>query len=197
MGSIPAQAGEPRWNRTRIRSASRVYPRAGGGTGNGARTVLGGRVYPRAGGGTGDPPLRYSPTGSIPAQAGEPRGNRLGVYPRAGGGTGVVRRIGVYPRAGGGTDMTGSIPAQAGEPSSDDVRWLTKRVYPRAGGGTDRRQRATRTMTVRAHRQGLSPRRRGNLVGPSGLPAAMGSIPAQAGEPLVTKSLNYLQCQRT
>ena len=71
-GSIPARAGEP---------------------GPGARETAASRVYPRAGGGT--PALGQidrSITGSIPARAGEPTAGAIstspsGVYPRAGGGT--------------------------------------------------------------------------------------------------------------
>ena len=92
FGSIPAQAGEPA-NWYCRSSASRVYPRAGGGT-----ELLMGREFahlglsPRRRGNRGRAPLPSRQGGSIPAQAGEPPPETksptvAGVYPRAGGGT--------------------------------------------------------------------------------------------------------------
>ena len=69
-GSIPACAGEPRTNFV----AFRVYPRVCGGTTGCAgetSSIITREVYPRVCGGTRRP-TRLSPTGSIPACAGEP-----------------------------------------------------------------------------------------------------------------------------
>ena len=114
------------------------------------------------------------PTGSIPAQAGEPStiacsSRQTKVYPRAGGGTSWIIELaelhtGLSPRRRGNQKRRwrpqawpGSIPAQAGEPC-----W--------SGSPTSREV-------------GLSPRRRGNPNPGSRLAARSGSIPAQAGEP--------------
>ena len=115
-----------------------------------------------------------SEAGSIPAQAGEPvAGNSL-------------------------DDVSGSIPAQAGEPRTAPSGPATTWVYPRAGGGTaaSRRVRSPRWVYPRAGggtssdsyiaslSWGLSPRRRGNPVACCNEIGRLGSIPAQAGEPL-------------
>ena len=72
----------------------------------------------------------------------------------------------------------GSIPAQAGEPGVGLAPVVRGRVYPRAGGGTP-----TATYTLSSAR-GLSPRRRGNLKRIIRFARLVGSIPAQAGEPM-------------
>ena len=132
-GSIPASAGEPRASRTG-RSGRGVYPRECGGTslctcclncskGLSPR-VRGNQVRPRR-----IPPIERS----IPASAGEPRGetplsSRPRVYPRECGGTLNVngnpfQRVGLSPRVRGNLVSgnarrfeDGSIPASAGEP---------------------------------------------------------------------------------
>ena len=133
-------------------------------------------------------------SGSIPAQAGEPksrssRERRTRVYPRAGGGTfdeASVRaaHTGLSPRRRGNRVgnrpddvVIGSIPAQAGEPRPPSTPWSRSGVYPRAGGGT------VQGRLVRAEGAGLSPRRRGNLAQSLGIERSTRSIPAQAGEP--------------
>ena len=58
-----------------------------------------------------------------------------------------------------------------------DGRLRPLRVYPRAGGGTSAARPPPRIL------QGLSPRRRGNPERVEEEAAALGSIPAQAGEP--------------
>ena len=138
---------------------------------------------------------------SIPAQAGEPvpwvlHGRRGGVYPRAGGGTQLTwtthtRGSGLSPRRRGNRDVDpcpcgdqGSIPAQAGEPAALFGGTHEYGVYPRAGGGTETIGRDV------FGKQGLSPRRRGNPFPISSRRFAMGSIPAQAGEP----SVNMPRC---
>ena len=70
-----------------------------------------------------------------------------------------------------------SIPAQVGEPLRLTFPQLPRRVYPRAGGGT----LIAPPMLVSFF--GLSPRRRGNRSVRPFPERAIGSIPAQAGEP--------------
>ena len=193
QGSIPAQAGEP----TRPGAgpaARRVYPRAGGGTGNAqeaAPTIPG--LSPRRRGNhvraRGSEPSQ----GSIPAQAGEPNSalvteSAIRVYPRAGGGTpraGLVvdRGQGLSPRRrgnpvvlGASAHLMGSIPAQAGEPTCSTGSRAIARVYPRAGGGTD--DAGMRSLPIA---QGLSPRRRGNRVGRVRLSAPRTRVYPRAG----------------
>ena len=132
---------------------------------------------------------------SIPACAGEPttpsgRQRRRAVYPRVCGGTGGAQgrcecRYGLSPRVRGNRTtpdrfalQVRSIPACAGEPRSSSMAVRTHEVYPRVCGGT-------LPSGGHAHvRQGLSPRVRGNLLGPRNQVAHHGSIPACAGEPL-------------
>ena len=71
----------------------------------------------------------------------------------------------------------GSIPAHAGEPGSGQTRQSPRRVYPRARGGTK-----FLPITIEAYK-GLSPRTRGNQKSRLPKEAAIGSIPAHAGEP--------------
>ena len=131
---------------------------------------------------------------SIPACAGEPlrgcrRSIRRGVYPRVCGGTlrspGLQRqRPGLSPRVrgnqgcvAGGSSTGGSIPACAGEPTRclDNLRLFG--VYPRVCGGTAGRRNRP------GHRQGLSPRVRGNRRSQPTPRRRLRSIPACAGEP--------------
>ena len=74
--------------------------------------------------------------------------------------------------------LEGSIPANAGEPVSYWHRRTKPRVYPRERGGT----RDWRTISLR--KRGLSPRTRGNPAHPPYRSPVIGSIPANAGEPL-------------
>ena len=112
----------------------------------------------------------------IPGVAGQ------GLSPRRRGNQALCERIESDP---------GSIPAQAGEPIHAYRSDGAIRVYPRAGGGTVSLLGSIGVL------MGLSPRRRGNLEGAVLQDRRLGSIPAQAGEPLVANSLNCLQCQRT
>ena len=57
-------------------------------------------------------------------------------------------------------------------------------VYPRAGGGTRIHRRAS------GRGSGLSPRRRGIRRLGEHLPHRAGSIPAQAGEPIMSVAVN-------
>ena len=194
IGSIPAQAGEPRPPSGALGNAQ-VYPRAGGGTVGGkvpANTAWG--LSPRRRGNRHRRDRAPSELGSIPAQAGEPRSEvtrrTIGeVYPRAGGGTadavaGAWPDEGLSPRRRGNQVLIprepedpGSIPAQAGEPAARGRDIPDPRVYPRAGGGT------IASRCPRQDTRGLSPRRRGNPGPRAVLRGLRGSIPAQAGEP--------------
>ena len=136
--------------------------------------------------------VRY--VGPIPAQAGEPSPPRSSpprtrAYPRAGGGTGLDlfgqdALQGLSPRRRGNllavhreAKTIGPIPAQAGEPRPVRPASTPIRAYPRAGGGT------TSDDTLLLDYQGLSPRRRGNLLSRGAGWIMGGPIPAQAGEP--------------
>ena len=140
----------------------RVYPRAGGGTGDLlAIHVFDRGLSPRRRGNRRSLLEHHRETGSIPAQAGEPRSRCL---------RSARRRV--YPRAGGGTMFSASIAH--GEEGLSPRR----RGNPRAGGGTG--IPGARRLAL----QGLSPRRRGNRIEVERIVAHVGSIPAQAGEPL-------------
>ena len=142
--------------------------------------------------------------GSIPARAGEPAVSsevvgRRGVYPRACGGTAATRREsaahdGLSPRVRGNPlpttcpPSTRSIPARAGEPH-DMESHLPTTVYPRACGGT------TWHRTMKAVREGLSPRVRGNLPHQLEPTTRHRSIPARAGEPRHRKPWALIRSQ--
>ena len=133
-GSIPAHAGEPRQG-SPVARRSKVYPRARGGAmcwPPCPRLPWG--LSPRTRGSLPGPQPRRSPSGSIPAHAGEPgsRSSQISfsrVYPRARGGATCGAAInheiqGLSPRTRGsqevmqpGPDLNRSIPAHAGEPS--------------------------------------------------------------------------------
>ena len=131
----------------------------------------------------------------IPAYAGEPWWRwccrrRRTVYPRVCGGTPAhhpLRRptCGLSPRMRGNryrgfckSVTCGSIPAYAGEPVQRAAGQQNEEVYPRVCGGT------RYIAAAQAGRRGLSPRMRGNRGRDYVLEAALGSIPAYAGEPL-------------
>ena len=197
LRSIPACAGEPPISDPGG-AVCGVYPRVCGGTpGDTARSAPATGLSPRVRGNRLRHGVWADAWGSIPACAGEPRGQGLHggegeVYPRVCGGT-VLRHAamtlmcGLSPRVRGnlrsqnlGVADLGSIPACAGEPEA--TRWplAMSRVYPRVCGGTRGYQVAARNV------QGLSPRVRGNR-GSSPLPRlGGGSIPACAGEPRST-----------
>ncbi len=184
-----------------------VHPRAGGGA-RCARTSHGCSPgpSPRRRGSHRCRRLRCRPSGSIPAQAGEPSGppegsSSPGVHPRAGGGAFASfgspsmtsgpsprrrgsQRSGPSPRRRGSQSgrwrrdiIGGSIPAQAGEPLVQVRPARCQWVHPRAGGGAEAH------APWLAARPGPSPRRRGSLALPEKYDGIIGSIPAQAGEP--------------
>ena len=132
-------------------------------------------LSPRGRGNLRRPRACPSPSGSIPAWAGEPPLNTIpivpeSVYPRVGGGTFHRRKLvpasaGLSPRGRGNHVVAqdsavdrGSIPAWAGEPVRSIARSYASSVYPRVGGGTH--QFVNRTFDG----VGLSPRGRGNLA---------------------------------
>ena len=195
--SIPACAGEP-YTTGVMPPMPPVYPRVCGGT----MVAL-----PTEGGENGlSPRVRGNPTlkrggdimdGSIPACAGEPTpscvcSGAATVYPRVCGGTGAAlresyRHLGLSPRVRGNPAATldrladlGSIPACAGEPGRRTVRATLAAVYPRVCGGT-----ADCTSPV-VPSSGLSPRVRGNRCVRAPTLSHGGSIPACAGEPVIT-----------
>ena len=193
-GSIPAYAGEP-LNDAKPKTLSTVYPRVCGGTLGGRPSAL--RTHglsPRMRGNHAVSVSAAAQEWSIPAYAGEPPAYSTPcamarVYPRVCGGTPSQRRFaashpGLSPRmrgnrhcAASSSSAKGSIPAYAGEPRPPGSAARTGKVYPRVCGGT----RGGGAGGLR--RQGLSPRMRGNLHGPSRQQICIGSIPAYAGEP--------------
>ena len=175
LGPIPARAGQPgRWLRG---AACRwAYPRS-----RGATLIPRGKVYfdpglsPLARGN----PLRASragsPSGPIPARAGQPGRQRPvgtlgGAYPRSRGATVVFTSSdqavsGLSPLARGNLTSTavpslgaGPIPARAGQPP------YSHRFFP--------------------YVPGLSPLARGNHNQPWRMTSLDGPIPARAGQPL-------------
>ena len=151
-GSIPACAGEPMRTET-ARKDTRVDPRVCGGAGCPPRSVSAAKGRsPRVRGSLRE--LARSPVrvGSIPACAGEPISDRLGlgmfwVDPRVCGGAqsldfrvrageGRSPRVRGSPeRVVGNTERVGSIPACAGEPWRSGARRPVSRVDPRVCGG--------------------------------------------------------------
>ena len=198
--SIPAHAGEPAGHVSNP-APKRVYPRPRGGT-------VTRRAPARFNAGL-SPPTRGNRVsisaamlmpGSIPAHAGEPRAAHANVcsnrvYPRPRGGTrhqdaDAGLQTGLSPPTRGNRGIswtyraaTRSIPAHAGEPygGADPLRHVA--VYPRPRGGTDLAQRGIDPE------KGLSPPTRGNPTVVALAGAVAGSIPAHAGEPLVTTKL--------
>ena len=116
------------------------------------------------------------------------------VYPRPRGGTLDVQSYsddtaGLSPPTRGNQvilelveNRLGSIPAHAGEPSGLVLAPLPLSVYPRPRGGTSRCLRGWRYWS------GLSPPTRGNLVDLDPESRPVGSIPAHAGEPPISRS---------
>ena len=191
--SIPARAGETRSAGLRW-SAGVVYPRTGGGNGNG--DLPGVRWRGLSPHGRGKPTAvkdNLIKGGSIPARAGETKCRCSPkcisrVYPRPCGGNWVF-----YGRAmtAGGLSPHGrgkrrrphqvapaprSIPARAGETGRGGRPGRRRPVYPRTGGGNPRRPCWGRLTG------GLSPHGRGKRVSIFRELLLQGSIPARAGE---------------
>ena len=192
--SIPACAGEPGPAKQKSGLLG-VYPRVCGGTSvmRCSPLVMTG-LSPRVRGNQATIFNRSYMQRSIPACAGEPapapvRPWPLRVYPRVCGGTFIcpssaLSAIGLSPRVRGNLEgerpewsARGSIPACAGEPLAVAVLPRLDEVYPRVCGGTFSATPSKPTS------RGLSPRVRGNLLGPSHVSIPIRSIPACAGEP--------------
>ena len=197
-GSIPAHAGEPGRLRLNVLTLE-VYPRPRGGTETPerARTSPPG-LSPPTRGNRIDVDVHGQADGSIPAHAGEPHQrrqnrDRIGVYPRPRGGTSRSARAtsmdaGLSPPTRGNLVRIAqkrgkrrSIPAHAGEPDRRRRRPRGNTVYPRPRGGTRRR------TNEGCRRRGLSPPTRGNQIRFRTAQAVAGSIPAHAGEPMVSE----------
>ena len=193
-GSIPACAGEPlvpEYQRPR----GTVYPRVCGGTSLCILSVSWrSGLSPRVRGNPWYPNTNGLEARSIPACAGEPPSASSAspgarVYPRVCGGTGSrprwpMRMTGLSPRVRGNRpkrrghlQRVRSIPACAGEPSAAPSMLSRTAVYPRVCGGT------RRLSTHRWSCRGLSPRVRGNPGLPPRCCPGRRSIPACAGEP--------------
>ncbi len=199
--SIPACAGEPAMTHgSKTRTA--VYPRVCGGAfkrDNNLDVAAG--LSPRVRGSPSTPAAGLARKRSIPACAGEPaaavapwRSSRCRgrVYPRVCGGAGwIVVSMSVYdglsPRVRGsprrppaGVKKRGSIPACAGEPRVGRRRMWCGAVYPRVCGGAYHASGGVASLS------GLSPRVRGSHHELRVLDYRSGSIPACAGEPVVS-----------
>ncbi len=192
--SIPACAGEPRWE-DGAGKRDPVYPRVCGGTDLLSCKSCGSRgLSPRVRGNLAIEGRGRQERRSIPACAGEPclptrRIRRRPVYPRVCGGTyrwplHFGPPEGLSPRVRGNRAVSKparaverSIPACAGEPTSRRLRGCRRGVYPRVCGGTGSGFRKGLRLC------GLSPRVRGNLLMRSMGFMMLRSIPACAGEP--------------
>ena len=156
--------------------------------------MLGG-LSPRVRGNRDQTPAEIVAGRSIPACAGEPKGERVlhchcRVYPRVCGGTVLTAAAwaswgGLSPRVRGNPTTTHrdgwtgrSIPACAGEPNTSLGLRLMRKVYPRVCGGTGV------TEYKKGEDNGLSPRVRGNRWLALLAYLIFRSIPACAGEPI-------------
>ena len=196
-GSIPACAGEPDFVYC-FNDGGGVYPRVCGGTFAGHfEAALERGLSPRVRGNPWIEGKANAMHGSIPACAGEPpcqsrTWRTWRVYPRVCGGTlsmsiSTPITTGLSPRVRGNPSMltsllslAGSIPACAGEPTRSAASRRRTGVYPRVCGGTPDDRILARPA------QGLSPRVRGNLKASAHEGPLSGSIPACAGEPVLT-----------
>ena len=178
-----------------------VYPRVCGGTAARSTTATGWTgLSPRVRGNLPGQHGRGAAIRSIPACAGEPvvgifETAATTVYPRVCGGTDAGTEFeddapGLSPRVRGnqrvllhGKDRAGSIPACAGEPPGNEWSWQIRKVYPRVCGGTPP------TNNYIGETGGLSPRVRGNHSTCRQTEPGTRSIPACAGEPVISLSL--------
>ena len=193
-GSIPACAGQPSRPST-PEPIRRVYPRVCGAAAQGvAIRVRGGGLSPRVRGSRVNPSVVCLLSRSIPACAGQPRGEgerRMcqRVYPRVCGAASSEREQaegdgGLSPRVRGSHqsrlsehDGLWSIPACAGQPPAGVELSVPATVYPRVCGA------ASSTPAGANSPQGLSPRVRGSRYPDRRRRKGVGSIPACAGQP--------------
>ncbi len=200
VGSIPARAGEPKFSQLTGASLE-VHPRASGGASPGSSTTRNVKgPSPRERGSRQADRTAGRGGGSIPARAGEPssRSQTPGhsrVHPRASGGA-IFSESPIFAPAGPSPRERGSllrqperkmvrrsIPARAGEPRIVQKSARECRVHPRASGGAHEREQKRRLM------KGPSPRERGSPRLACFIREPKGSIPARAGEPLLSKPL--------
>ena len=194
QGSIPAHAGEPP-PLCLARQICGVYPRPRGGTLRALPFAPFARgLSPPTRGNPMSSPPKATPSGSIPAHAGEPYPRwryrpQLKVYPRPRGGT--PNGLRPAPNPPGLSPPTrwnlrdepvhgnqpGSIPAHAVEPFATSPATRLSSVYPRPRGGT------VVCPSVGVGYRGLSPPTRGNHYRTDEAGARLRSIPAHAGEP--------------
>jgi len=195
--SIPACAGEPIYGEGRP-AYQKVYPRVCGGTWRTHCALMIPRgLSPRVRGNRSQIRSDTLKSRSIPACAGEPIVSTVlspvsRVYPRVCGGTDCARivvceTVGLSPRVRGNLWLCsvpfvemGSIPACAGEPLVPLRSCRVLMVYPRVCGGT------TESYCPTCCKQGLSPRVRGNPPRAYPIRRNVGSIPACAGEPIIS-----------
>ena len=194
QGPIPACAGQPK-NEDHAVAPRWAYPRVCGATYDtkaGQRCSLG--LSPRVRGNLSKPEDFNLLFGPIPACAGQPRsgsrqkGHRR-AYPRVCGATPALTSSplsasGLSPRVRGNLlprppekNCPGPIPACAGQPRMDAHCTGPGGAYPRVCGATGLR------LSLQGCLRGLSPRVRGNPYSLMCMVAALGPIPACAGQP--------------
>ncbi len=195
LGSIPAHAGQPHSPHS-WRSRFWVHPRSRGAASRLSREARARRgPSPLTRGSLAEDDLIAGDGGSIPAHAGQPgetfeRGVRARVHPRSRGAASACAGLhrpgrGPSPLTRGsrfhlsnGHHGAGSIPAHAGQPMAPRLRASGARVHPRSRGA------AGDPRCARHGLRGPSPLTRGSLHRVRPRPAARGSIPAHAGQPL-------------
>ena len=196
-GSIPAHAGQPRSLATTGWAAG-VHPRSRGAAVAGATplSALQG-PSPLTRGSLEVKAQNVALMGSIPAHAGQPKGPACAaipcrVHPRSRGA--AFRASIATPDVSGPSPLTrgspphkavahcppGSIPAHAGQPWTPDGRSLGRWVHPRSRGAA----REARLHAVCG--QGPSPLTRGSHLMQPRPPVHLRSIPAHAGQPMMT-----------
>ncbi len=178
-GSIPARAGQPLSNRSRLAQV-RVHPRSRGAAKNGAtRAFWRWGPSPLARGSQYGAAGARRRVGSIPARAGQPL-HQLVSHARDAGPSPLARGsrfAGFLTRP-----AFGSIPARAGQPVPRDDRHRIVGVHPRSRGAAGLRPGFPRAC------RGPSPLARGSLRRRGPGAHARGSIPARAGQPSTRSS---------
>ena len=206
--AIPAWAGKP-WTCLLAVAMSAGHPRVGGETATiAARMEPATGPSPRGRGNQLGMLPQFHMIRAIPAWAGKPPRDgaaRLscGGHPRVGGETlsgtpGLPGQPGPSPRGRGNPNTSachyirsGAIPAWAGKPPRHCRRCRAPGGHPRVGGETQRR------VMAGLHKEGPSPRGRGNRAVARGEAVSARAIPAWAGKPRQTKALSFFDCQTT
>ena len=200
--SIPAHAGEPS-ALTIVDGVRKVYPRPRGGTiPSSPPAARDSGLSPPTRGNLGKRDAIHNQRWSIPAHAGEPLGDSVGmkrqaVYPRPRGGTAwalnmMIAGRGLSPPTRGNprsphrAPPSGrSIPAHAGEPAMGSCRAVGSEVYPRPRGGTAVCAAAPSSLN------GLSPPTRGTATSPFGRTTIKGLSPPTRGNLVLKLSLRF------